>query len=176
MARLLRSLSCQQTGSFFGCNAYLLGPVFLYGEESCLDYCFAGGMNKDGDKSVKYFWLFFGWLFVALGAVGMVLPLLPTVPFLLLAAICFSRGSPRLYAWLIDHAHLGPPIRQWKKHGAISTRVKFITMGVIAGSIALSFVYGVPTYALVIQLVVLTGVSTFVLTRPAPPEEQDQSA
>jgi len=121
---------------------------------------------------MRYVWLTFGWVFVLLGAAGIILPLLPTTPFLLLAAFSFSRGSPRLYNWLIEHAHLGPPVRQWQRHGAIATKFKWMAMIFILASVGLSFVYGVPFYAFVVQVTILTGVSFFILTRPAPPSEQ----
>lgn len=123
---------------------------------------------------MKYLWLTFGWLFVLLGVIGVFLPLLPTTPFLLLAAICFSRGSQRLYTWLLDHAKLGPPIQEWHRHGAIATRIKTIAVIFMAASVGLSFLYQVPTYALLIQLLILSGVSIFILTRPAPPKEHGE--
>jgi hypothetical protein len=58
---------------------------------------------------MKYIWIGLGWLFVLLGVAGIVLPLLPTTPYLLLAAICFSRGSQRMHDWLVNHPTLGPP-------------------------------------------------------------------
>ncbi len=69
-------------------------------------------------------WCAAGVLALVAGAVGIVLPLLPTVPFVLLAAFCFSRGSTRLEAWLLAHRHLGPPIRNWRSHRAMPLRAK----------------------------------------------------
>jgi len=122
---------------------------------------------------VRFLWLAVGWLFVALGVIGIVLPLLPTTPFLLLAAFSFSRGSPRLLNWLLDHAHLGPPVHQWRAHGAIATRFKVAALVFMAASVGLSLLYGVPKAGLIIQVVILSGVSVFLITRPAPPLEKD---
>ena len=120
---------------------------------------------------VRYGWLTIGWIFVALGVTGILLPLLPTTPFLLLAAFCFSRGSQRLLAWLLDHTHLGPPVHQWRAHGAIATRFKVVALIFMAASVGLSLLYDVPQTGLIIQIVILTGVSIFLVTRPAPPSE-----
>ncbi|KFG92122.1 hypothetical protein BV98_000374 [Sphingobium herbicidovorans NBRC 16415] len=65
-----------------------------------------------------------GFIALALGAVGIFLPLLPTVPFMILAAFCFARSSPALEARLLDHRHFGPHIRRWREQGAISRRGK----------------------------------------------------
>ena len=68
----------------------------------------------------RHFYIVAGWMSVGLGIIGILLPLLPTTPLLILAAFLFSKGSPRARAWLIDHAHLGPPIRRWEEEGAIA--------------------------------------------------------
>lgn len=125
---------------------------------------------------MRYVWLTFGWVFVVLGVIGIILPLLPTTPFLLLAAVCFSKGSERLYIWLIDHAHLGPPIQSWRRHGAIATKFKVAAIVFMAASVGLSFLYAVPLYALLMQLAVLGAVSVFILTRPAPPKACEDEA
>ena len=65
-------------------------------------------------------WLLLGLVAVGLGAVGVVLPLLPTTPFLLLAAFAFARSSERWHQWLVNHQIFGPLIEDWNRYGAIS--------------------------------------------------------
>ena len=60
-----------------------------------------------------------GFLMVALGMIGAVVPLMPTTIFLIAAAACFARSSPRFEAWLLDHSHFGPILRDWRANGAI---------------------------------------------------------
>lgn len=119
---------------------------------------------------LRFIWLTFGWAALALGVLGAFLPLLPTVPFLLLAGVCFSKGSDELHDWLLNHEKFGPPIQEWRRHGAIATRVKILSMVFILASVALSFLYSVPPLGLTVQLVILSCVSFFILTRPAPPD------
>ena len=78
--------------------------------------------------------LVLGSTFVAIGAIGIVLPGLPGTVFLSLAAACFARSSPRFEAWLLEHPRLGPPVRQWRKTGAIPLPVKWIACLSMAAS------------------------------------------
>ena len=64
------------------------------------------------------------WLGVALGVIGIFLPVLPTTPFLLLAAACFARSSPRFYHWLVDHPRIGPWIRDYLQGNGIPFKGK----------------------------------------------------
>jgi uncharacterized protein len=116
-------------------------------------------------------WILAGCLSLIAGAIGVVLPLLPTTPFLLLAAFCFARGSTRLHNWLISHPRLGPPIEQWRRHGAISRRGKGLAVIAMAVAFGISVVLAVPLYALWLQLAVLCLVALFILTRPNPPTD-----
>lgn len=125
------------------------------------------------NQIVRLFWMAGGLLSLAVGVVGIALPLLPTTPFLLLAAFCFARGSKRLHDWLVFHPRLGPPIHDWQRHGAISRRAKQLAMLSIAAVLALSYLFGAPTRVIIIQIVVLSCVSLFILTRPAPPGDPD---
>jgi uncharacterized membrane protein YbaN (DUF454 family) len=79
------------------------------------------------------------WLWGAAGAaalltgfVGAFLPLLPTTPFVLLAALCFSRSSPRLEHWLLNHRRFGPLIQDWRAHQAIPLRAKRLAWAMMA--------------------------------------------
>ena len=117
----------------------------------------------------RHFWMALGWASLGLGALGVLLPLLPTTPFLLLAAYAFSRGSERLHAWLLNHRVFGPPIENWRRHRAISTGARRTALAAMALILAISVVADVPAWALAVQAVILTGVAVFLLTRPLPP-------
>jgi uncharacterized membrane protein YbaN (DUF454 family) len=69
-----------------------------------------------------------GVIALGLGVVGLFVPLLPTTPFLLLAAACFFRSSDRLYTWLIHHRWFGAYIRHYREYGAITLRAKVVTL------------------------------------------------
>ena len=79
-----------------------------------------------------------GIIAVGLGAVGVFVPLLPTTPFLLLAAACFIRSSDRLYAWLIRHPWFGSYIRNYREHRAVTLRAKVVTLTLLWGVIGYS--------------------------------------
>ncbi len=101
---------------------------------------------------------------------GVFLPLLPTVPFMILAAFCFARGSERFHDWLVNHPRFGPAIRDWRAHGAISRRGKMFAAGGIALAFGMSILLGVKMWVLMLQAVVLCGVAVFILTRPHGPD------
>lgn len=75
-------------------------------------------------KVKQYFFISLGWVFVVLGAIGAVLPLLPTTPFLILALACFAENSPRFHSMLLNHKWFGPPLQQWEKTHTIRRNVK----------------------------------------------------
>lgn len=85
-------------------------------------------------------WLIFGtgWLCVGLGALGVVLPLLPTTPFMLLAAFCFARTSPRFHRWLLSSRVFGPLIDNWQRERYIEKRSRRTALLVVAVTFGLS--------------------------------------
>lgn len=110
-------------------------------------------------------WKCAGWMCVALAVVGTVLPVMPTVPFLIAAAFCFERGSPRLHRWLMEHQTFGPPLRDWRDHRVISWRAKIITTVCILGSVGLMVYREIPFELKATASGVLLGALVFVLTR-----------
>ena len=88
-------------------------------------------------------WTLLGLLFVGLGAIGAVLPLLPTTPFILLAAWCFARSSPRLHGWLLSSELFGPLLRDWEEKRCMTAGVRRLSlsmMALVGGSSVLFFV------------------------------------
>lgn len=116
---------------------------------------------------MHYVWAGLGLLCVALAMVGVVLPLLPTVPFLLLAAFCFARSSERLHHWLLTHRTFGPLIDDWNTYGVIRPRAKRLATLSIAAVFGISLAMGVPQHVVIIQLFVLGGVLAFIWSRPS---------
>lgn len=125
-----------------------------------------GGAEISSKRGVRVFWRAGGTISLALGIFGILLPLLPTTPFLLLAAYCFGRSSPRLHRWLLDHPRLGPPIRRWRERGAISKKSKALAALAMAAAFGLAAVMGAPFWALAAQATVLAAVGAFIFTRP----------
>lgn len=87
---------------------------------------------------VRYLLLALGWLSVALGVLGIFLPVLPTTPFLLLAAGCFARSSPRFHRWLVEHPWLGPWMRDYLEGAGMPLKAKVYAIGLMWLSIGLS--------------------------------------
>jgi len=96
-----------------------------------------------------------GHLSVALGVVGLFLPVMPTVVFMIAAAWCYARGNPALRNKLLAHPTFGPPVRDWEEHRAISLRGKVLGIATIIGGFAISVLGVVETAWLRVALVAL---------------------
>ncbi len=108
-----------------------------------------------------------GWAMVALGVVGLFLPVMPTTVFMILAAWFFARSSPRFEAWLLAHPVFGPPIVQWRRNGAIPPAAKaFATLGMTTGFGVFFFLLHPPIWLAALVAATLIGSAAFVLSRP----------
>ena len=110
--------------------------------------------------------LFLGHLSLAAGFIGIFVPLWPTTPFVLLAAICYSRGSERFHTWIHGHRVFGPILDNWERHGVIPLHAKMIaalglSASIVFFSLRLGYLWGV------VAVVVAAGVLTFLFSRPS---------
>ncbi|MGF7168666.1 hypothetical protein FHS91_000321 [Sphingobium xanthum] len=122
-------------------------------------------MTRQPRPLLRPFYLAAGLVAMALGIIGIPVPLLPTVPFFILAAFFFARSSPRLEARLLDHRRYGPHIRRWREHGAISRKAKQAATIAFAVSIALSlWLAPWPWPAVTIAAALVSG--TWIWCRP----------
>lgn len=109
-----------------------------------------------------------GWLATALGAAGVFLPVLPTTPFLLVAAACFARSSPRAEAWLLNARWLGPILRDYLEHRVVPVRAKALALLMLWPSVGWTATQVVPIPAVGFGLVLVAAiVSAYLLSLPS---------
>ena len=117
---------------------------------------------------VRWLWAATAYVCAAMAILGLVIPGLPTTPFVLLAAWAASRGSRRLHDWLHAHPQLGPALADWKENRAVSTVAKALAALFLVLSWLIMLWRGVSVWILVPLGVLFLCVLTFVLTRPRP--------
>jgi len=136
------------------------------------------GPTKKHVKSDFLRWILIccGWLSIVAGVVGIFLPLLPTVPFLLLAAACFARSSERFHGWLVEHDHLGPLVRDYLNGGGIPLRVKRMAIGMVWISFpASAFLFVSVAWLKIALLAIAAGITLYLLLLPTIPPVEKRS-
>jgi uncharacterized protein len=113
-------------------------------------------------------YLLLAWVALALGVVGIVLPGLPTTPFVLLAAWAAARGSTRLHDWLRAHRTFGPMIRDWEAQGAVSRRAKWTATLMMAVSAVIFFLTAPKPWMAMTGTAIMAVVATWLWLRPEP--------
>lgn len=121
-----------------------------------------------GTLILRYTLLGLGWLSLGLGLIGLLLPVMPTVPFLILSAYCFSKSSRRLHEWLRRHPRFGPLIRDWEDHRVIRPRAKVVSSAMISFSMIYPWIFeGVPLGVRIGVTVALLIVVVFIWSCPS---------
>ena len=114
---------------------------------------------------MKTLYIVLGSISLALGILGIFLPLLPTTPFLLLTAALYFKGSPRLYNWLLNHRHFGPYIRNFRENKAIPLRAKIISLVLMWGTMLYCIFFLIPFIWVKILLgLIAAGVTYHILS------------
>ena len=122
---------------------------------------------------MKPVYFLLGWCFFGLGAIGTVVPGLPTTPFMLLALWGFARSSQRFHDWLFNHRLFGPPLQRWQAHGVITPGVKWLSVTTMTLSLTyLVFFTATPAWLEVLTALFMLYGAVFILSRPSrvPPE------
>ena len=122
---------------------------------------------------MRWAWWLLAWASLAIGLVGIVVPGLPTVPFVLLSAYAAARGSARLHAWLLGHRRFGPMIHDWQAHGAVSRRAKRLATGMMALAAVLMFLTAPEWWMAATGTAIMAAVATWLWRRPEPPAPGD---
>lgn len=117
---------------------------------------------------LRWLWWLLAYASLGLGLVGLVLPGLPTVPFVLLAAYAAARGSQRLRARLLSHRQFGPAIRDWEARGAVSRRAKRLATAMMAASAAIMFLTAPEPWMAATGTAVMAAVAVWLWRRPEP--------
>lgn len=120
------------------------------------------------------FWVLVGAVSLVIGAVGIVLPILPTTPFVILAAFAFARSAPRVARWIEQSRSFGPLLADWRAHGAIAPRYKRLAMAMMLLAVVAAVWVGAPVHAIAIQILCIACASAFILTRPNGPAPLSQ--
>jgi uncharacterized membrane protein YbaN (DUF454 family) len=113
-------------------------------------------------------WRTLAALSIALGVIGVVLPVMPTVPFMLLAAWAGSKGWPELESWLLAHPVFGPQIKQWRDHGAVSRKAKILACTMMTGSATMLWFMPVPDLVRWVLYPAFALIGLWLCWRPEP--------
>lgn len=120
-------------------------------------------------SSFRWAWLLLAYLSLGLGFIGIFLPGLPTVPFILLAAFAAARGSEKLHRWLLAHRRFGPMIRDWQAHGAVSRRSKWLATVMMSLCAVIMFLTAPRWWMAATGTSIMLVVGTWLWFRPEPP-------
>ena len=131
----------------------------------------SSGAARSLSRPLATLFVVLGWVCIGLAVLGAVLPVLPTTPWVLLAAYLFARSSPRFHAWIMGHRFFGPMIRDWRSGLGITARTKAIAITTIVLSVGVS-IWLVPIWWVRLMLAaVMIGVPLYLLRQPTRPTE-----
>jgi len=136
-------------------------------------------MRSQSPKSsyARWAYLGLGWLFVGLGALGAVLPVLPTTPLMIVALWAFSKSSATFQRWLYRHRVFGPPLQRWQQYRVIPPPAKLTAVGAMAASLAyLAAFTAAPPALLIVTGGLMLAAAWYIVSRPSRPPAAERNA
>lgn len=131
--------------------------------------------NKPRSRLAKALYGLVGGIALVLGVIGIFLPGLPTTPFVLLAAACFAKASPRVHQWMLQHQLIGPLLRNWEEHRSLTLRTKCVAIGSMLLMIAISIWSFADRPWIQISLLILAAIGAAAVLRiPTRPPANDR--
>jgi hypothetical protein len=128
--------------------------------------------KKESPAALRPLYFAAGIVLVGVGIAGYFLPVLPGTIWLILAAACFARSSPKFEAWLINHPRFGPSVVAWRQNGAIPRKAKFLAIGMMVISFTVLAFTHIPMLVLAIVGAILLACALFIASRPVGPKTQ----
>jgi len=122
----------------------------------------------------RYFWMCLGFISLGMAYLGVILPGLPYSPFVVFAAYCFAKSSPRLHNWIMTHRIFGPFLNNWNTKRVYPLKLKFFMLASMSTSLVLMYTGGVPTRGIIYTAIFMACVAIWAWRYPSTPEEHDR--
>ncbi len=122
----------------------------------------------------QWFWKILGFCSLGLAYVGVITPGIPYSPFVVFAAYCFAKGSPRMHAWLYNHKLFGPFLTNWGEKRVFPLKMKYFMLAMMSSSLLIMFFTGVPTRGLVYTGIFMALVAIWAWRYPSSVAEHDK--
>ncbi len=126
----------------------------------------SAGTRPAPSRAARWFFLSLALVSLALGIIGIFLPVLPTVPFILLAAWAAARSSPRLLQWLENHRRFGPAISDWRRGGVVARKSKWLATVLMAASTVIMLLTVGPRWFILLAIAIIASVLAWLWQRP----------
>lgn len=123
---------------------------------------------------IRYVWLVLGFVSLGLAYLGVITPGLPYSPFVVFAAYCFARSSPRMHAWIMNHRIFGPFITNWNHKRVFPLKLKFFMLASMSVSLILMYSGGVPQRGIIYTAIFMALVAIWAWRYPSTVEEHDR--
>lgn len=121
----------------------------------------------------RYFWLVLGFVSLGMAYLGVITPGLPYSPFVVFAAYCFAKSSPRMHSWIMNHPIFGPFITNWNQKRVFPLKLKFFMLASMSVSLILMYTGGVPIRGIAYTAVFMALVAIWAWRFPSTVEEYD---